>query len=117
MIQDNHHIVQCEVHSRKAIPFDAAVEALGIIRKNGIKDAKTNSKTGYVIKWAIDVFGKPNMKTATEEAYQWIKQGRGVSWCHTFTMQDKKTKECFSVDLDVSKIESTLPLTETDFNK
>lgn len=63
------------------------------------------------------MFGKNSIEAATKEAYEWIKEGRGKSLCHVFTIQDKKTKECFSVDLDTYKSESILPLTELQFKK
>ena len=114
--QETHHMVKCEIHIKAKNTREAARKALDAIKKNGLMNASTKLKTGYIVRWAIDMFGDESMEAATARAFKWIKEPRGVSLCHVFQLQDKKTKKCFSVDLDEIYHNQLLPLTEEEFN-
>lgn len=118
MKKENHHIVTCQVHVQAKNPREAARKALSTMRQNGFVNTKTRNKKGYyIVRWSIDMFHFDSMNEAKKEALVWIKKQRGVSLCHVFTIQDKSSKKCFSVDLDDEYANQLLPLSEKEFEK
>lgn len=69
----------------------------------------------FRVKWEIDIEDETNPLEAAKKALE-LMRGHD-STAVVFTMQDKNTKECFSVDLDEPEGEEVLPLTESQFKE
>lgn len=113
---DKRHLIKCELHIKGKSPREVARKALAIIKRDGFADKKNKLTTGYVVRWSIDIFDK-SMREAKIQALEWVREPRGTSLCHMFELKNKKTRECFLVDLDEVWEDQLLPLTEKEFNR
>ena len=64
----------------------------------------------YTVKFIIGSISAESPLEAAKRTEHWIEKG-GM----TFTVQDEKTKKCFSVDLSEEDADAVLPLKLKDF--